>query len=330
MKEIEAGIKTGNFKQVYLLYGEERYLVRHYEKSISNAAVAGDEADMNIDVFEGKSVSVQKAIDAAMTTPYLANYRVIILRDTSLFEVGKKGESETMSAFLKHIPESTIIIFVETKIDKRNALYKNVSKQGLAHEFTYIKETDLREWANRHFKNYNSEIDAQDIYYLIRRVGCDMSALASEIQKLALYKGAGNEITRADIDNVCKKSLELSIFELVGAAANKNAGLALDIFNNLLLMKESPIMVIVMVARQLRIVLQCKILKEKGLSPQEISTQTGLRSFIVSEALTQSVSFSAESLKGAISKCLEADLNIKTGKMTDTLAVEMLILKICL
>jgi len=329
MKEIEAQIKSRKFKSVYLLYGEERYLVKHYEKYISNAVITDDERDMNLDILDGKDFSTKKAVDAAETAPFFADYRVLILRDTGIFETGKKNESETMNEFLKNIPESTILIFVESKVDKRSSLYKNVSKQGLAYEFSSLKENELCEWANRHFKSYNVSVDVQNIYYLIRRVGCDMGTLASEIQKLALYKGAESEITTADIDNICKKSLELNIFELVDAAATKNAGLALDIFNNLLLMKESPIMVIIMIARQLRLVLQCKTLKEKGLNPQEISQKTGLRSFMISDCLRQGSNFDSKNLEDAIKRCLEADLNIKTGKMADTLAVELLILKIC-
>ena len=329
MKEIETQIKSGNFKPVYLLYGEERYLVKHYEKYISSASIADGEGDMNLDALEGKDFSTSKAVDVATTAPFFAERRVLILRDTGLFESGKKNESEAMAEFLKEMPESAIIIFVESKVDKRSSLYKNVSKLGAAYEFALLKENDLGEWAKRHFKSYDVSIDMGNIYHLIRRVGCDMSSLASEIQKLAMYKGAGNTITPSDIDNVCKKSLELNIFELVDAAATKNAGLALDIFNNLLLMKESPIMVITMIARQFRLILQCKTLREKGLTPPDISQETRLRSFMIADCLRQGEYFSREKLEAAIKGCLEADLNIKTGKMADTLAVEMLILKVC-
>ena len=329
MKEIEAQIKAGNFKPVYLLYGEERYLVKHYEKYLSNAVIAGGELYMNLDILEGKEFSTAKAVDIATTAPFFADKRTLILRDTGLFESGKKSESEAMNEFLKNVPESTVIIFVESKVDKRSSLYKNVSKLGAAYEFIELKENELSEWASRHFKSYGAAIDIKDIYYLIRRVGCDMGSLASEIQKLTLYKGEGNVVTASDIDNICKKSLELNIFELVDAAATKNAGLALNIFNNLLLMKESPIMIIAMIARQFRLILQCKTLNDKGLNSPEIAQKTGLRSFMIADCMRQSYNFSNEKLQGVIKSCLETDLNIKTGKMADVLAVEMLILKVC-
>ena len=87
MKQINEDIKKQNFKQVYLLYGEERYLRRQYRNRLQ-AALCGDGDSMNTHFYEGKDIPVGEIIDLAETLPFLAERRVIFLTDSGLFKSG--------------------------------------------------------------------------------------------------------------------------------------------------------------------------------------------------------------------------------------------------
>lgn len=119
MQRIAEDIKTGQLKQIYLLYGEEAYLIRQYRDKLKRALL-GDGSDMNVNRFEGKGVPVPQIIDMAETLPFFADRRVIILEYTELFKSG----GEKLSEYLKKPAESSSFILVEREVDKRSGLYK--------------------------------------------------------------------------------------------------------------------------------------------------------------------------------------------------------------
>jgi DNA polymerase-3 subunit delta len=114
------------------------------------------------------------------------------------------------------------------------------------------------------------------------------------------------------------------VFNLVAAIGNKKPHIALDIYNNMLFMKVSPLAVLKMVARQFRLILQCKYLAKKGMQPKLIAEEIGSRDFIVQNCLQQSRNFTIGGLMRAIQDCADCDVNFKRG---DEMGVETLILK---
>ena len=108
MKTIDNDIKRQEFKKVYLLYGEERYLIRQYRDKLKKAMTSPDDT-MNFSSFEGEDINVKEIIDLAETLPFFADRRVILIEDSKLF---KKGSDE-LAEYLPTMPESTYFIFVE-------------------------------------------------------------------------------------------------------------------------------------------------------------------------------------------------------------------------
>ena len=86
-------------------------------------------------------------------------------------------------------------------------------------------------------------------------------------------------------------------------------------------------MVLAMVIRQFRIILQCKILLEQGENQNQIGQKIGIRDFVVRQCLKQAKYFKKEDLQKALESCLKTDINIKTGKENPELAVELLLLQ---
>ena len=112
MKTIDNDIKRQEFKKVYLLYGEERYLIRQYRDKLKKALSNPDDT-MNFTSFEGEDINVKEVIDLAETLPFFADRRVIFLEDSKLF---KKGGDE-LGEYLAELPDSTYLVFVEEEIN---------------------------------------------------------------------------------------------------------------------------------------------------------------------------------------------------------------------
>ena len=132
MKVIKEHIKSGSFKPFYLLYGSEDYLKKLYRDKLKNA-ILNDDSNMNYSYFEGKDVEPRKVFEVAQTLPFFSDKRLIIIENSGLF----KAQSD-LSDLLVNTPESTIIVFVESELDKRNKLYKFVKDHGTISEMNRI------------------------------------------------------------------------------------------------------------------------------------------------------------------------------------------------
>ena len=176
------------------------------------------------------------------------------------------------------------------------------------------------------FKKQGRDMDTQTAIYLFRTVGFEMERLEGEIEKIISYTEE-QRIQKKDIDDICIPSLEIRIFELVKALGNKQSQKALEIYSNLILMKESPHMILAMIIRQFRLILQVKYLQEQGMSRRQMAQRLGIQDFIIRDCLQQSQGFSLSTLKNALQESLETDVNIKSGKIEAVLGVEMLLIK---
>ena len=162
MKALNEDLKSGNLKQLYLFYGAESYLRRQYLKRYKKALVSEDD-EMNYHYYEGNDTSVGSFIDMAETLPFFADRRVIIWENSGLF----KSADEKMYAYLKEVPESTSVLFVEEQIDKRGKMFKLLSSLGGAVEFPTQTEETLKKWIGSILKKENKQITERAANYCL-------------------------------------------------------------------------------------------------------------------------------------------------------------------
>ena len=229
MKSILEDIKTQNFKQAYLLYGEEAYLKHQYKNKLKNALLPEDDT-MNFSRFEGKGTEIPKVIDLAETMPFFADRRVILLENTGFF----KNKADALADYMGSLPDYLVLIFVEEEVDKRNRMYKAVQKQGRAVEFARQDEKTLMTWVLGMMKKEGKKITRQDMEDFFEKTGTDMGNISQELEKLLSYTMGRDVITRADIEAVCTTQITNRIFEMIRAVTEKKQRKALDLYQDLL------------------------------------------------------------------------------------------------
>lgn len=321
MQRINEDIKTGKLKQLYLLYGEEAYLRKQYRDRLKSAVIGDD--TMNYHYFEGKNISVGEIIDLAETLPFFAERRLIVLENSGLFKSG----GEELSEYLPAKPESTYFLFVETEVDKRSRLYKKVQSGGYAAEFTVQDEATLKKWILGMVKREGKNISGAALNYLIEKTGTDMENIRKEMEKLFCYCLEKDTIETEDIEEICTKRISSHIFDMISAIADKKQKKALELYYELLALKEPPMRILFLIARQFNLLMQVKELQKKGFRDKAIGEKVGLPGFIAGKYVTQSARFSKGDLREAVEACVEAEEAIKTGKMNDNMSVELLIIK---
>lgn len=328
MKTLKKNWKNHEFGRCYLFYGAETYLIREYEAALTKAILPEGAEMMNHDIFEEKRATAAAIMDAAETLPFLNEKRLVTVRNSEFFQKGgRKEEGEKLKAFLADLPETVCLLFIEEKAEKTNGLYKAVAKYGQAVEFKKPTEKDLGTWIKKRCKENGMEMSEGVLNLFLQTVDHDMENIDGELQKLMAYKGDEKEIKAEDIRAVCTVSLEARVFDLVRAVAEKRPEKAVQIYRTLLSMKESPYMVLSLITRQFRLILETMLLSQSGMTNDAIGARLEIRDFAVKEYLRQSKRFSAEGWKHAVRDCLQVDLDIKSGKAAEETAVELLIMK---
>ena len=322
MKSILEDIKTQNFKQAYLLYGEEAYLKHQYKNKLKNALLPEDDT-MNFSRFEGKGTEIPKVIDLAETMPFFADRRVILLENTGFF----KNKADALADYMGSLPDYLVLIFVEEEVDKRNRMYKAVQKQGRAVEFARQDEKTLMTWVLGMMKKEGKQITQRDMELFLQKTGTDMGNIERELEKLLCYTMGRDVITKADIEAVCTTQITNHIFDMLRAVTDKNQKKALDLYYDLLALKEPPMRILFLLARQFNLILQVKELVKEGYDQGQIGKKAGLQPFVVRNYMTYARKYSEEDLRSAVEECVSTETKVKTGYMTDSMSVELLLVK---
>ena len=323
MQRINQDIKQGNFKQVYLLYGEERYLRRQYANRLKDA-LCGQDDGMNTHFYEGKDISVGEIIDLAETLPFLAPRRVFFIKNSGLFKSG----GEKLAEYLSAPNETSYFVFTESEVDKRSKLYKTVQSKGYAAEFGLQDENSLMRWAAGILNREGKKITESTMQLFLSKTGTDMENIQMELEKLICYCMDRDVVTAQDVEAVCTSRISNHIFDMINAIADKQTQKALELYYDLLALKEPPMRILFLIARQCNLLLQTKELKARGYDNKTISSKIGVPPFIAGKYTAQAARFKTSVLRGAVRRCVEAEEAVKTGRMNDILSVELLILSV--
>ncbi len=322
MKRINEDIKSGQLKQIYLLYGEEAYLRKQYRDRLKDALMT-EEDTMNYHYFEGKDISVGAVIDLAETMPFFADRRVIVIENSGLFKHG----GEAMSDYLSAPSETVSFVFVETEIDKRSKLYKSVSAKGVAVEFPLQTELTLKKWILGMIKRENKQISEMTLNQFLEKTGTDMENIRKELEKLMCYCMDKEAVTEQDVEDICTHRVSNHIFDMINAVADKKQKIALELYYDLLALKEPPMRILFLIARQFNVLLQVKELKGKGYDNKGIGERVSLPPFIAGKYVIQASKFRSRDLRKALEDCVETEEAVKTGRINDRMSVELLIIQ---
>lgn len=327
MQRLNEDLKRGQFKHAYLLYGEEAYLRKQYRDKLKQALL-GDGDAMNVNCYEGKDINVGEVIDVAETLPFFAERRVIVMEDTGLFKSGGEILAEYLAGMKEDNSSQTYFVFCESEVDKRSRLFKQVQQIGYAVELKRQDEQILKRWAAGILKQNGKKITENTLTYFLDKAGTDMENISSELEKLICYCMDKEVIEKEDVDNICVVNITGHIFDMVTAISEKQTKKALLLYYDLLQLKEPPMRILFLIARQMNQLLQVKQLKGKGFDNRSIGEKVGLPPFAVGKNVAQASRFQERELKAAVAKCVEAEEAVKTGQLKDIVSVEMLILSV--
>ena len=348
-------IADNTFRKVYLLFGDEDYLVRQYRNELIRAVI-GSEDSMNLNIHRSESLDWGVIQDEIMSMPFFAEHRMVVLEDTRLFmsrkaakdaEAADSGESSgdedlaaKVAAFIPKIPDSTVVLFVEQpdekkaggkkgriSVDKRGKLYKAVSKTGLAAEFGSMDTQSLSRWVAGRLAGEKIRITSGAMERFLQMTGNDMSHINTETQKLISYAGEGGVIHLNDVEAITSEILEGRVFRMIDLIARHECAAALSLYSDLLKLRESPGMIFALIMKQYDRMMLAKDIMERGGGIPQIMSELKLADWQARQLMGQSRYYTLEQVRRLTEECVRIRQLVQSGRMEEQLATELVIIK---
>lgn len=322
MKNIKADIRNNTYKTVYLLFGEEVYLMRKCLQSLKKAIAGDGESDVNYAHFDGSTgYDVNEVKEIAVTLPFFADRRLIVIENSGLFGSNDQGIAD----FLAEIPESTVLVLAEGSVDKRTRLYKEIKKVGYAAEFTTPTPDQTAEFAAGYLGQAGKRITVNDCKYFVDSVGGDLYNITTELEKIIAYSGTRDTVTRSDIDAVCSMQIEGRIFDIVDKLMESKRNEAMNIYFDLIALRESPLGILRFITRQYNRLLVVRDEIDRGSSDAEIASKAHMPDWVARKTRAQLKGRKRRILLDAVTLCTDTEEAIKTGDISEEKGLEILL-----
>ena len=322
MNRIVNDIKSDSFARVYVLYGEEAHLRGIYLKQLLNA-LGCEEDNMNFTAFNERPVSEEAVISMCETLPFFADRRVVLINDSGLL----KEKAGAFADYIPQIPEYMVLIFSENEADKRGKLFKACAAYERAIEFSVMKEADIQTWVLKKLAANGKKIKKSVMEAFMQSAGTDLGYIDCELEKLIAYTGDRDIVTAEDVSSICSPVIENRIFDMTRTVSEGNVKEALDIYADLKALKEAPMHILFLLSRQFDQLLRIRMLDAEGKGQQQIADVLKMHPYAVKKNMQIARRYSVSELEDAVRKMVTAEEDVKTGRISDALAVELMIIK---
>ena len=330
---------------IHVFYGADDFSIHEALDAIKNSLGEPSWLSANTSRLDGAKLRLDELEAAVQSIPFFGEKRLVIIEGLpGRFEAKEKrgaskksvkppkeGENELPKRFAQLInaaPDSTEVVLTGGEAGKANPLLKEITPKADIRQFAPLKGAPLEAWARKRVTAAGGRISEAALKDLLMLAGSDLWVMRGEIDKLVLY-AAERTIEPEDVKKLVGLSRETSIFTLVDAIVNGQLNLANRSMNELLESGAAPTYILVMLARQLRLLVRTRELKRTGHAAPDIQRTLGLSDFPFRKTLEQASKYSMQRLKDFYHRLLDTDLAIKTGRYNDELALTILISELC-
>lgn len=337
IENLEKELKNGKLQSLYLLYGEELFLLETSLKKIKNLF---GECVKGINYINIDETNCNELIADIETPSFGYEKKLIIARNTGLFKKeGKRKNTEIaklkekISNYLKEnielINESVVLVFVEEEADSKQELYTAIDKIGTVCKFDYQKPIQIEKRMKGICNAYKVEMDDSTLRYFIECCGTNMQDLINEIRKLIEYAGEGGKIQKEDIDKLSIKKLESVIFDLTDSLGKRDIAKALEVLKNLIYAKEPLQKILITLYNHFKKLYLVKLSLKYN---KDIISSLNLKpnqTFLVNKYKTQTKYFKERELRDILQNLIDLDYHYKNGLIDLQIGLETILCKYC-
>jgi len=259
--------------------------------------------DIGLEQYDGAELDPQRLPSVLQALPFLAEKRMVIIKQPS----AQKALQEDIEKLLGAVSDSTELVIVEPKPDKRTSYYKALQKQTELRDYKQLDERELSQWLVTEAKAKQASLSSSDAYYMVQRLGINQLLLSNELIKLINYNST---ITRATIDELTEPNPQSSVFDLLDAALAGNQTRALQLYHEQRQQKVEPLAIMGMLTWQLHILALVKT--SNGRSASEIASQAKVSPYVIRKTEGVANRCSLQQVKQWVSSANQLDVRLKS------------------
>ena len=331
----------------HLLHGDS-YLVSRALKELQEQIGPPEALEANSHTISGSRTNLAEITTVCNAMPFLAEYRLVVveglLSQSEAREGRRRGNTSTgggtpagsgrnsQSAWdelpryiEEEMPPSTLLVFMESSLSRRNPLLQKLQPVVHAQELPTPSGEGLARWVRNRVTEKGAQITPGAISLLTQLVGGNLRTVDNELEKLTLY-ARDRAIEEGDVQLLVSQAREASIFSAVDALLEGRPAIALQLMHRLRDDGAEFPYIVAMIARQLRLTTLARDLIDRNHGEKDIGSRLGInRDFALRKTVEQARKHSPSSLEWLYRSLLDADLAVKRGRLEQDLALELLV-----
>ena len=289
--------------------------------------------------FDLNAITIDEVLDEALYFSLFDEKKYIVVKNATIFGSSRKKSDEEdkvsrkdtrLLSYLEDPNYNTVLIFtINGKIDSKKKICKTIKEKYHLIQIDDLKAKDIMSRVDKSFKEDGYKCDSSIIYSIISSCSNNYDLVMNEVDKIKLYYGRGCNVKNSDVLNITSRVIEDNNFKFIDSIMNKKMKESFKIFDDLMLQKVEPIMLLSMLAKEIRnTLLVKKMISNKNKS--EMMKLLGINyDFMIDKLINNSYSYKERELEEYLVDICDMDYKIKTGKISNRLALEMIIMKIC-
>lgn len=319
---LRAAIKAGVPANLYIFYGEERYLLQTMARQLKELLIPGGFEEFNYHRLTGKGLTVQELAETAEAMPMMAEHTLITVTDMDIFKLDESQRTALIDLLGDFPPYCTLVFLYEQVPYKRDGKMKKLcaalNEYVQEVEFVQQERSDLLKWLKRRFAATGHDIDQTAADHLLFTCGSLMRGLIPEVEKIAAY--AGHErITVEDIDAVAEPVLDARIFDMTNAVTARNYDRAAAILADLLRMQTEPIAILAALGKELRRLYTARLALDGGKDRVWLKELWSMSSDYPAKLLLQAAkNVDHDWCRQAVKRCQVLDRRMKSERNMDS------------
>lgn len=325
-EDLTVAFRHGNFKPLYLFYGDEGFLMDELQALAVEHALQPHERDFNFDLFHGSEADVRQVLAACASYPVMAQRRLVVVRS---FE--KLAENRSFKEYAEQPnPAAVVLLLCTTKPNLSAHPYRALREHAVAVEFKPLYDRQMPGWIDRHAKALGVKIGPGAAQMLAQEVGTDLRTAARELEKLVAFVGERGTITEDDVLTAGGHLREFNVFELQKAIGAGDRVRATAIVERMLQQASShrgeALMLVTMLTRYFQKLRKLAACQAQAVPARELARHIGVSPFFLKEYQVALQRLGPVTIRRAFEAMLAADYELKGGSARDERLVLLLAL----
>lgn len=325
LRKLQQTLERKSPGPLYFVYGEETFMFDEALKTLKIKALEQGAADFNYDCFFAGDASASHVRDTAEMLPMMSPKRVVVYKN---IEEVKEKEWEVLFPILENPVESTVLILVAEKVDKRKKFFKKISENGIVVEMKRPYENQMPMWVEYIAQKNDVEISREAVQMMIQFVGNNLSEIQNEMGKLRSFIGERNKIEAEDVLKSVSHSRIENVFDLANAIGRADRAQALTCLAHLLEQGQNEVGALAMISRHIRILATLNEGQKEGLTGMRLSARAGIPQFFLKDYMDQARTWSEQKIRKTMHALHDTDKAMKSSPVSAHIWLENFIINV--